>query len=661
MPAPVLQIKRGAAGNIGFASLRAGEPGFTTDRYDFYIGLDATAANQKFFGSSRYWGREDGTLSSRLKLVDKTGIGGAIEFKAPNDHTGVTTYTFPSTASDGNFLRVAADGTLSWASVTSSTSFSNASLSGITSISGVLNNSANTSNSGITTFTNTTNNTLGNSSTGAVQIDGGLGVDGNVTINSNLYVQGQSEFVGVVTFRGGVINIGDGEGDTISIGGRFNSNLIPSQDNAYDVGISTLNWRNAHFSGIGTFETGAVVDGIQIGITANNEIDTTTGLGLVLDSATGQTTIDDNLFVTGIATVNGAFNANGNVALGDTEGDVITINGTTVNVNGANPTLASSSTGTLTLFNTNLTSVNAFGNATAVLIGASSGITTVRNSLRVTNQLYDSQNQAGTSGQFLTVTGTGIGWTTISGVAAGTISTATRSNTVDVNAATTQSGGIVFATAGNGATLYNDADLTYNSDTNVLSVPILTATTEVRTGAVKAGDGTSAITIANGTATVGVAGDLTVSGNLYVAGSTTQVNTTSLQIEDRVIELGKVQGTAPTDTTWDLGILFNYYTASSNKKASVYWENSASRFLFASDVTESVLGINLPDSGAVGLGTTTPQLTSPAFAPIEIGALWVNDTAGSSAVVSYLQLNDLYTGSPAGRYLHNVTVDAGTF
>ena len=48
MASPVLQFKRGLSTNVGIASFKAGEPGFTTDKYDFYIGLDATAANQKF-------------------------------------------------------------------------------------------------------------------------------------------------------------------------------------------------------------------------------------------------------------------------------------------------------------------------------------------------------------------------------------------------------------------------------------------------------------------------------------------------------------------------------------------------------------------------------------------------------------------------------------
>ena len=243
---------------------------------------------------------------------------------------------------------------------------------------------------------------------------------------------------------------------------------------------------------------------------------------------------------------------------------------------------------------------------------------------------------------------------TVTGTLIGTATTATKITTTT----STATGYIPFVASGTGIageSLLVDANIQYNGSTDSLIVQ------NAQHSTVKALDGTSAITITSTTGAVGIASDLTVSGNLYIAGTATQVNTTNLVVEDRVIELGKVQGTAPTDTTWDLGILFNYYTASTNKKASVYWEGGVSRFLFASDVTESVLGINLPDSGAVGLGTTTPQLTSPVFAPIEVGALWMNDTLGQSVVASYLALNAFYTGAPADRYLQNITVDAGVF
>ena len=140
---------------------------------------------------------------------------------------------------------------------------------------------------------------------------------------------------------------------------------------------------------------------------------------------------------------------------------------------------------------------------------------------------------------------------------------------------------------------------------------------------------------------VTIGNNLTVTGNLYVNGSTTQVNTSSLTVEDRTIELGLVNGSAPSSaTTWDLGVLFNYH-ATSAKKSAVVWEQGDARFKFASEVS---------DGG--GTDNDSPQITFTAYAPIEIGALWVNDCAGQSQVISC---------SGSTRKLENITIDAGTF
>ena len=95
MANPTIQFKRGQAANVGLASFKAGEPGFTTDKYDFYIGLDGTHTNQKFFGSSRYWDREDGTSAAQLKLVDKDGSN-SINFQAPDTLSGIATWILPA-------------------------------------------------------------------------------------------------------------------------------------------------------------------------------------------------------------------------------------------------------------------------------------------------------------------------------------------------------------------------------------------------------------------------------------------------------------------------------------------------------------------------------------------------------------------------------------
>ena len=114
MAAPVLQFKRGLLANL--PALRAGEPGFTTDTYDLYVGLTSDTATNKFFGSHRYWKRETTSTGSGLNLVEGTSNGsGFITLKAPDSLAGVGTYVLPDTNSivDGYFLKVASDGTLS--------------------------------------------------------------------------------------------------------------------------------------------------------------------------------------------------------------------------------------------------------------------------------------------------------------------------------------------------------------------------------------------------------------------------------------------------------------------------------------------------------------------------------------------------------------------
>ena len=150
--------------------------------------------------------------------------------------------------------------------------------------------------SGVTTYSDTTNNTLGDADTGAVQIDGGLGINKNVTIGENLYVGGYAEFVGVATFKGGTINLGDSNTDNIDVSGEFVSNLVPNDDDLYSLGITTQRWKDGYFSGIVT-TTNLYVAGITttilLDVGIGGTVITTTETGLVgINSSTPTTTLD---------------------------------------------------------------------------------------------------------------------------------------------------------------------------------------------------------------------------------------------------------------------------------------------------------------------------------------------------------------------------------
>ena len=212
-----------------------------------------------------------------------------------------------------------------------------------------------------------------------------------------------------------------------------------------------------------------------------------------------------------------------------------------------------------------------------------------------------------------------------------TVSTAGDSGTGSVSTSQTLT---VSGTANEIETAASGQSITIGLPSAVTVTTSLTSPTVQATN-LKANDGTTAITITDGTGAVSLAQNLTVSGNLIVNGSTTQVNTTQTTIEDQLLELGIVDGSAPSsDLNKDLGVLFNYYTSSA-KKAAVYWDDSASRIVLSDDVSES--------SGV---------LTAASYAGLEIGSLYVNDCAGASQVIAC---------SGTTRTLENIVVDGGNF
>jgi hypothetical protein len=689
MASPVLQFKRG---NIGAAAtipaLRPGEPAFTLDKFDLFVGLDTSVAGNKFFGSHRYWTRENGTNSLNLKLVDKDGTN-YIAVKSPNTLGGNVTYVLPGTqGATSSVLTNDGSGNLTWAS-----------------------GSANPTFTGIATFSDTTDNTLGNPDTGAVQIDGGLGVNKNVTVGAGLSVVGQSYFIGTATFYGGTLNLGDSDTDDIVFGGEIKSNLIPTDDATYNLGTSTKRWNNASFAGIGTFTTGLVGDSVRLGIGGAGVVDTTSG-SLYLDSSAGSTIVNDHLYVFGDLDVTGnisiggtvitlrgedVFIENKDIVLGYTTS--ITPNDDTANHAGVaiastigTPLVSFTAAGINTLpdtykqlmwfksgtlgFSTDAFAFNygvAIGTTTmanGVRLAVGSGITmsdteisatTFRGSLIGNVFASDIRVTGITTTGTLKLNGTpGIG---ITGISASTTLAENSNDYLPTQAAVKAYVDAVDVTLGLNAdsggpsTVSTAQTLTISGTTSEVETSVsgqtvtiglpndvivgtsLSAPT-VKTATIQHQNGTNAVTIDTG-GNVTASQNLTVTGDLFVNGSTTQVNTSSITVEDRTIELGVVDGSAPsTTTTWDLGVLFNYYQSSA-KKSAVIWEQSASRFVFGSEVS---------DGG--GTDNNSPQITFSSYAPIEIGSLWVNDCAGQSQVISC-------TGTE--RYLNNITIDAGTF
>jgi hypothetical protein len=689
MSAPILQFKRGNLDNLNFG-LRAGEPALTLDTFDLFVGINSVFEDNKFFGSHRYWEKEDGTTSLRLRLVDNTGnVANSIHLKSPDAHTGITTYTFPSEPVAGEFLQVDANGNLSWASefgeinvdelfagdatfggnvaFTTTTESTDPTTGGVVvtaglGVGGNVNIGGDLGVTGIGTFggavtiyddtqsddkdtgalilegglgveknvnlggdlgvtgsatINSTTDTDGNATTGALVVDGGVGIAKSVyigtdlTVENHLFVGGTSEFVGVVTFRGGVINIGDEDTDDINVGGEFISGLVPNTDDLHDLGTSLKRWRTLYAVNIET--TDIQVAGIS---TFSGLVDANGGLDV-----TGQTTLNNSFEVTGVSTFTGAIDANG----------------------GADISSGLNVTGGSTLDNLNVTGVSTFTGTlnSSTLIAATnltaSGISTF-NTLEVTENTTLGQG----SGDSLTVNATSTfnSPATFLGTLTGTISTATRATLVD----TTETGTdaefyptfVSASVSTESQTVRTDAGISYNPDSNTLTVP------NIKTENLKHSNGTQSVAI-DSSGNVGLSSNLTVAGNLFVNGSTTSVNTESLKVKDSLIDLGKIDDGSgnlvpPTsDLNIDVGVLLNYFDTEA-RKAAVYWDDSVSRIAIASRVTEDA-----------------SILTASAYAALEVGGLWVNNTCtgGASEIISCFGGTELE--------VRNVLIDAGTF
>ena len=643
MATPVLQFKRGLLANL--PGLRAGEPGFTTDSYDLYVGIDSTLATNKFFGSHRYWKKETASAGSGINLVEANTGSDFITLAAPASVGAAVTYYFPATqGSASSVLTNDGSGNLSWASGSSNAVFT-----------------------GITTFSDTTDNTLGNENTGAVQLDGGMGIAKNLTVKQNLHVGGYSEFVGIVTFRGGTINLGDDTGDNINIGGEFTSGLYPNTTATYDLGDSTRQWRHLSFSGVGTFATGAVVDAVRIGITATNQIDTSSG-NLILDSTAGTVDIQDQLTVSGIATVNnnlnvagvttsqhllvtgvttatGSFTANGAVTLGDAAGDIITVNGTATFGQTITGTISTATRANLVATNTapsgtfypGLFVSNTGVGSTAVYVDAGISYVTNTDTLTLTGDIAVNGGDVTTSATTFNLvndTATNVNFAgaataLVMGAATGI---STIRNNLTVGGDVRINGSDIQASDGN-------TNITLTSNT----LTAFAGDIRVNGNDIQSSTGANVITMSTNNATF--ANDVTVTGNLYVNGSTTQVNTTTLNVKDALVDLGLIDtgggvlGVPTSDLNKDIGLLFNYFTASA-KKAAVYWDDSTSRIVFADDVTEST-GVLTPATGG--------------YAAVEMEELWINSSCTTNTSTRVIGC----TGSTL--ILENITIDGGAF
>ena len=270
MPSPTLQFKRGILANL--PGLKAGEPGFTTDSYDLYVGIDSTTTNNQFVGSGRYWSVNSATKGGGVNLVEGTDNGTSfLTLKSPDALAGIVTFVMPGTDGSANdILTTDGAGNLSFASPAAS-SFTLAADSG----------SNDAFNTGETlTFT------------------GGDGID--TSVSNNAITITASDITTTQIAAATLVTEAEG------IGSNDNDTTLPTSAAVKDYVDNNVTAQDVDFAG--DSGTGAVdLDSQSLTIAGTaNEIETSAANQTLTIGLPDNVTVSNNLTVTGNLYVNGS-------------------------------------------------------------------------------------------------------------------------------------------------------------------------------------------------------------------------------------------------------------------------------------------------------------------------------------------------------------------
>ena len=571
MAAPVLQFKRGNLAAL--PGLQAGEPGFVTDTYDLFVGIDSTTGNNKFVGSHRYWTKETTTTGSAVKVVEGTDNGSSyIELKAPASLGANETYILPATATNAGFLKVDGSGNMSWdvnPGSSGTTEITNINIDGGTDIGAAIadadlfivddggggtnrkttasrvkdyvlgggqgaNFSAiSVSGIGTVTFADTTTLKVGAGATvtGALDVDGGaniasgLTVTGGATVNSlqvsdltdNRVViagtSGELEDSGNLTFDGSTLGVTGAATVSTTLGVTGESTLASAT-------VSDLTDNRVVIAGTaGSLEDSGnlTFDGSTLGVTGTVNATSFTGSGAGLSAGTTPVTTLD---------IDGATDIG--AAIVDADEFIIDDGG-----NGTNRKTDASRIKDYVLGGgqgANFSAINVSGITTATFLKATTA--TVGAGLTVTGALDVDGGANIASG--LTVTG----GATVGGAA--DFNGGVTANTLVVEDLTDNR----VVIAGSGGELEDSGNLTFNGSelgvTGTVNASSTVTASEFHTGAEGSAIRVTSNTI-SGPATMtldpaGVGdntGKVVIAGDFQVDGTTTTVNSTTVSIDDK--------------------------------------------------------------------------------------------------------------------------------
>ena len=538
-----------------------------------------------------------------------------------------------------------------------------------------------------------------------------VSVDNDATINGDLTVVGALNLTtgavsapngsfSSITVTGtsnlnGTVNLGDATADNINVNGSINTDVIPVAGERHNLGSSGSKWSTVYANNVTVGDEMTVTN--RLSITKNLVVSGNTQI-------TNNLNVDGNITADGtwkndavvIVGSNGKLHANNTITngtitnamlanskltfrdgasgnttlvdLGDTvsiyegEGIDVFINSDSISIHGedASTTNKGVASFSATNFSTSsgAVSIKSAGVPSAALVDTGVVATSYGSATAVPVITVNSKGQI-TSATTSTVAGvTNVTYTQSNNVI--TVATAAGSFKTDIDAANTTSG------TGRGVASFDSGDFTVSSGHVVLK--------DATTGAVLAINGTANevnVSRSNGTVTVGLPDDVTVtgqlnvgenivvSGNLIVQGTTTTVNSETVNIADNLIVLNSnYTGSTPSENG---GIVIERGTKANYQ---FIWNESAKRW--------STDGRNLAANNFVGNLTGNASGSAATLATARsIGVNLTGDITGSgsanfdgsgnitiNAATTYN--NDVVLGTDtSGNYVATITDSAG--
>jgi hypothetical protein len=613
---PTIQLKRKITSGIP-SSLSLGEPAVNTADNQLFVGVNSSGV--KWIGAEIENSSTNGTTwNSDLKLATKKAIGdyfaplsgatftGDISLSGGSDirftetgggtdyvavqapsvvSTGNVTLTLPGSyaAADGYVLSSTTTGTLSWISAGSATSVTITSDDTSTTRYVVLGSAG----ASASLYVDDSTTPLSyNPNTATLTVSGDLAVNGSDITTSGSGTATLFNTNALTLNLGGAataMTMGDSTTSTVTIrGGTLVGNTITQ--NAFNTTATTLNLGGAATAitmGDSTTATTTIRGGTIVGNTSTQDVFDTTATTVNAFGASTTCTIGHDgtsNSTTNIATgttaalgtktlnlaTNGNASATVNINIGTTGSGTCQINSPSTDVQGDLTVRGGdiiSTTATANLINTNTTTLNLGGVATAITMGdATTSTVTIRGGTLVGN--LTTQNVFNTTATTVNAFGAatsitmGDSTTATTTIRGGTlVGNTTTQNVFNTTATTINAyGAATTATIGYGST----ASSTTNISTGAVGASN-TKTLNLGTGGASSSTTNVNIGSANG-GTVTINSDAVVSGNLTVNGTTTTVSSTTITVNDPLIALAN--NNSSTDIV-DIGFYGLYDTSGS--------------------------------------------------------------------------------------------------